>query len=148
MSLNQYGTLFCHFTHCCGLILATSNTMEFTHHQNQCSRSPQACILPVCVSNQHFRQCGVPWDDTKTWPWYGGVVPESLEHKCKCDWIENVAHTVKTTVQKNPGWLIHERLNLKWFGTGVSVMKNYTFCKCLSISWFIYEQLDLKQFGF
>jgi len=33
----------------------------------------------------------------------GGVVPESLEHKCKCDWIENVAHTVKATVQKNPG---------------------------------------------
>lgn len=76
--------------------------MDFTHHQNQRSRRPRACIQLVCVSNQHFRQRGVPWDVFENMTMIWGVVPESLEHKCKCDRIENVVQTVKTTLQKNP----------------------------------------------
>lgn len=50
-----------------------------------------------------FMQCGVPWDLYENMTMIWCIVPESLEHKCKCDWIENVAHTVKTTLQKYPG---------------------------------------------
>jgi len=57
MSLNQYGTLFFHFTVCLRF-----NISYFKHNGIHTPSKPRACFPPVCVSNQHFRQCGVPWD--------------------------------------------------------------------------------------
>lgn len=50
----HYGTLFFHFTQWYGLIQATSNTMEFTQHQNQRSSSPQKHVFNLFVLQISF----------------------------------------------------------------------------------------------
>ncbi len=90
-------------------------TSKPAQQESSSMRSTCLCFKPV------FMPCGVPWDLYENMTMIWCILPESLEHKC--DWIENVAHTVKTTLQKNPGWLIHERLNIKGFGAGVSDVK-------------------------